>query len=184
VGKTLYQFSGPKKEIIKDSGGSPIVLKANLDPLESELQGKDIYLIPENSTDIAPSSISVNETLVFDNGSWKKVDDYRGKVYYKKVSKEKIVISELGIKPDSTLTELAPSSPYGEWSGTAWVESLELLKDAKRLEINSAIQDASILYDRMKAVIAGTTTFSKIQIDFEKAIVLAKNKSDLDKITY
>ena len=45
---------------------------AFIDPLESEKQGKDVYLVPANSTDIKPTlePSNDNEMLVFNGEGW------------------------------------------------------------------------------------------------------------------
>ena len=45
---------------------------AFIDPLESENQGKDVYLVPANSTDIKPTfePCNNNEMLVFNGEGW------------------------------------------------------------------------------------------------------------------
>lgn len=58
--------------------------EADLDPLETKLQGINVYLIPANSTDKKPPELSEGETCIFRNSEWVKVPDYRGRLFYHK----------------------------------------------------------------------------------------------------
>lgn len=51
---------------------------ASLDPKETMIQGKDVYLIPAYATDKKPPETTTNETVIFVNNSWQIVADYRG----------------------------------------------------------------------------------------------------------
>ena len=51
---------------------------ANLDPKETMMQGKDVYLIPAYATDKKPPETTTNETVIFKNNAWQIVADYRG----------------------------------------------------------------------------------------------------------
>lgn len=44
--------------------------KARLNPLETELQGKDIFLIPANATTIKPPNPIEGKKRIYANGSW------------------------------------------------------------------------------------------------------------------
>lgn len=43
---------------------------ARLDPLETKLQGQDVFLIPANSTTYMPPEFTENQTCKFINGEW------------------------------------------------------------------------------------------------------------------
>ena len=44
--------------------------ECQIDPLESEIKGEPVYLIPANSTDIEPPETQDEETLRFVDGAW------------------------------------------------------------------------------------------------------------------
>lgn len=44
--------------------------ECQIDPLESEIKGEPVYMIPANSTDIAPPEIQDGETRRFVGGTW------------------------------------------------------------------------------------------------------------------
>lgn len=72
--KYVYKYDEETKEYI---GSAP----ANLDPLETELQGKEIYLLPANATFVAPIT-QEGYVSVFKEGAWENLEDNRGKEYW------------------------------------------------------------------------------------------------------
>lgn len=48
--------------------------ECQIDPLESELSGKDVYLIPPNSTKIEPPSVGENHKAFWDGAGWQDID--------------------------------------------------------------------------------------------------------------
>ena len=71
---------------------------AFIDPLESEKQGKDVYLIPQNGTDKEPPKTEENQAVIFNGDEWEVVTDYRGKTYY--IGTEQHEMKELGELPN------------------------------------------------------------------------------------
>ena len=61
----FYTYDKDTKELLFTQQGE-------LDPLESENQGKDVYLVPANSTEIKPTlePSNDNEMLVFNGEEW------------------------------------------------------------------------------------------------------------------
>lgn len=55
--------------------------EAQIDPLASS-KGETIYLMPPNSTQIAPTEPKAGYANVFTNGKWEQIKDERGKTYY------------------------------------------------------------------------------------------------------
>lgn len=52
------------------------------DPLESELAGKAVWMLPANSTFIEPPAAIDKHVRVFKDGSWQQVEDNRGTEYW------------------------------------------------------------------------------------------------------
>lgn len=50
---------------------------ADLDPEQSKIEGKDVYLIPANSTTIKPPKAKKNEVVLWNDTNWKIEPDYR-----------------------------------------------------------------------------------------------------------
>ena len=68
--------------------------EAQIDPLASS-KGETIYLMPPNSTQIAPTESKTGYANVFANGKWEQVKDERGETYYDN-DNNAIMITELG----------------------------------------------------------------------------------------
>lgn len=55
------------------------ITATELDPLETELQGKEVWLLPANSTFEAPPGAKEKEVAVWENGAWVIKEDHRKK---------------------------------------------------------------------------------------------------------
>ena len=73
----IYHYDPITKEPTKKS-------TARLDPLETKIQGKDIYLTPANSTTVVPPKAAAKSGTVrrFVSGKWEETVDCRGEEYY------------------------------------------------------------------------------------------------------
>ena len=69
----VYKYDEKTKEYIGEE-------QALIDPLETELQGKDIYLLPANATFEKPN-LQDGFASMF-NGKWENIEDNRGKEYW------------------------------------------------------------------------------------------------------
>lgn len=87
--------------------------KTEIDPLESKLRGKDIYLLPPNATFTAPESKD-GFAPVWDGEKWNQVEDHRGTKYWLPEDKHGSPareMKELGALPDgASLTEPEPTA--------------------------------------------------------------------------
>ena len=87
--------------------------ETELDPLESELQGKNIYLLPPNATFTAPES-KEGFAPVWDGEKWTQVEDHRGTKYWLPEDKHgdsAREMKELGALPEGVLlTEPEPTA--------------------------------------------------------------------------
>lgn len=101
----IYNYHPITKEFICES-------VADESPLE-----KGVHLIPGNAAEIAPPVVGVNEVACFESGNWVVKPDYRGKIYYKKDTLEEVVISEISVVPDETLTDIKPGL-YDKWDSS------------------------------------------------------------------
>jgi hypothetical protein len=87
----LYKYKNDTKELLG-------YLEAYLDELETIAQGKEVYVMPPNTTTIEPFKPREGYTVVFKEDKWEEIEDNRGlKVYNKKG--EELVIEELGAIP-------------------------------------------------------------------------------------
>lgn len=72
----VYKFNPITKEY---TGVEP----AMLDPLESKLQGKEVYLLPANATFTEPT-FKDGYATVWNGEAWEQIEDNRGKEYWLK----------------------------------------------------------------------------------------------------
>lgn len=79
--------------------------ETELDPLESELQGKEIYLLPPNATFDAPEE-KEGFYPVWNGEKWEQVEDNRGREYWlaeDKYGAPARTMDELGPLPDGAI---------------------------------------------------------------------------------
>lgn len=74
--KYVYKYDEKTKEYLGKA-------EALLDPLETQLQQKEIYLLPAAATFIAPA-LQEGYVSVFKEGAWENIEDNRGKEYWLK----------------------------------------------------------------------------------------------------
>lgn len=88
--------------------------EAYLDPLETEAKGKEVYLLPADSTFKEPLVLKENTACVWNGKAWELVDDYRGKTVWKSYD-ESMEITALGAIPDGySLVRPEPPPPSVE----------------------------------------------------------------------
>ena len=86
---------------------------AHLDPLESKLKGKDVYLLPANATYTPPLAEKDGYVRVYTNNTWNYVEDNRGKEYWLDTDEYGAtprVMKELGALPENAVF-VAPEKP-------------------------------------------------------------------------
>lgn len=74
--KYVYKYDEKTKEYLGKA-------EALLDPLETQLQQKEIYLLPADATFSAPT-LQEGYVSVFKEGAWENIEDNRGKEYWLK----------------------------------------------------------------------------------------------------
>lgn len=99
-----YRFHPETKEFL-------CAEKAFLDPLETKAQGKDVYLLPADSTFVPPIPKQEDTACVWNGKAWELVEDYRGKTVWKS-HYESMEIKELGPIPEGySLVRPEPPEP-------------------------------------------------------------------------
>ena len=68
--------------------------EAQIDPIASS-KSETIYLMPPNSTQIAPTEPKAGYANIFTNGKWEQIKDERGETYYDN-DNNALTITELG----------------------------------------------------------------------------------------
>ena len=116
---------------------------AQTDPLESNKQGENVYLLPANAVFTAPLEAKEGYAVIWNRADWEYVEDHRGVEYWlpgdtwQTPARE---MKELGALPDGALLE-RPAKTHGE------IES-ERLEQAKS-ERAQAVQDIAVTVDGM-----------------------------------
>lgn len=126
--KVTIDFSNPPLSYSYDENG--IFTQTEIcspDPLESEIKGEVVWLIPANATLIEPPAAVEKHVRVFKNGAWVQVEDNRGTKYWlpgDTWQTEAREMKDLGALPDGALLERPE-------------KSLEELKADKVIQIDS-----------------------------------------------
>ena len=94
---------------------------------------KGVYLLPANSTDVAPSAAGDNESAVWDGVLWTIVDDFRGAVFWTDCCTRHVIVSLGEIVPDNLPTTPPPNDMVLIENGQ-WVDDVPKIADAVRAE--------------------------------------------------
>ena len=125
--KYVYKYDEKTKEYLGKA-------EALLDPLETQLQQKEIYLLPADATFSAPT-LQEGYVSVFNEGAWENIEDNRGKEYWlpeDKYGAPAHEMKELGPLPEgATLT--APERTLEEVKA-AKIAELKAERDSREVE--------------------------------------------------
>lgn len=125
--KYVYKYDEKTKEYLGKAA-------ALLDPLETQLQQKEIYLLPADATFSAPT-LQEGYVSVFKEGAWENIEDNRGKEYwlqddaYGTPARE---MKELGPLPEGAKLK-APERTLDEVKADK-VQRLKAERDAREVE--------------------------------------------------
>lgn len=109
--------------------------EALLDPLETEQQGENIYLLPANATFTAPTEPQDGYVNVWNGTAWEQVEDNRGVEYWlpeDKYGAPAREMKELGALPEGATT--TPPEQSLEELKTAKIASMKAERDTKEVE--------------------------------------------------
>ena len=126
----IYNFNKITGEFLGES-------TAHIDPLETQQQEKNVYLMPANATLIAPPTVNKNEVAIFNGEQWEIKKDFRGQKVFNKNSREETTIKNIG-EIDANFTKIAPANEYQVWSNESnkWV-----IDESKRAIILRQLKD-------------------------------------------
>lgn len=131
-----YSYTADTKEYI----GKGL---AQLDPLESKKQGREIWLLPKNATFTAPPEEKDGFARVWNGTAWEYIEDRRGTEYWlpgDTCQSEPHEMKELGPLPEGALLERPAKTP----------EELEQEELAKaKAERAEAVQNIAVEVDGM-----------------------------------
>lgn len=99
--KEVYIYNEESNEYI----GESITM---LDPEETRMQGKDVWMMPPNSTTVKPE-LKEGYAPIWNGESWDYIENHRGEIGY--VGKKFIEIKELGPLPDGFSIEEPEPTP-------------------------------------------------------------------------
>lgn len=125
--KYIYKYDEKTKEYLGET-------EALLDPLETQLQQKEIYLLPANATFVAPTT-QEGYVSVFKEDTWENLEDNRGKEYWlpeDKYGAPAREMKELGPLPEGAMLT-APERTLDEVKADK-VQSLKAERDSKEVE--------------------------------------------------
>jgi hypothetical protein len=108
---------------------------ADLDPEETKLKGRNIFLLPAHATYIEPPVQVENKIPVFNprTQKWAQRSDFRGTVHYDPVGKQ-ARIEDIGRKIPKTHTLKEPNFDKFKdplWDGKKWKEGSLIFHDRK-----------------------------------------------------
>jgi len=150
----VYHYNSVTKEYVGIS-------QANESPLEP---GE--YLIPANSTTIAPQNVGQNQVSVYESGVWSIKDDYRGTKYYKKSNGEEHTITEINdtVPSDSVTTAPTQGLFKPSWNVSVWEETALIYKtlpvetkaqvDAITRDLIVQLEEEKVKTELLKAMVA------------------------------
>jgi hypothetical protein len=126
--KHVYNYSNETFELTGEE-------MADLDPEESKMKGRNVFLLPANATFVEPPVEVENKIQVFNTGKqkWSQRSDFRGSVHYSPTG-EMTEIKDIGRKIPKTHTLKAPpQDKFKEnlWDGKKWKEGALIFRDRK-----------------------------------------------------
>jgi hypothetical protein len=125
--KYVYKYDEKTKEYLGKA-------EALLDPLETQLQQKEIYLLPAYATFSAPT-LQQGQVSVFKEGAWENIEDNRGKEYWlpeDKYGAPAREMKELGPLPEGAMLT-APERTLEEVKA-AKIAELKAERDSREVE--------------------------------------------------
>lgn len=125
--KYVYKYDEKTKEYLGKA-------EALLDPLETQLQQKEIYLLPADATFSAPT-LQEGYVSVFKEGAWENIEDNRKKEYWlpeDKYGAPAREMKELGPLPEGAMLT-APERTLDEVKA-AKIAELKAERDAREVE--------------------------------------------------
>jgi hypothetical protein len=144
--------------ITKEYTGESI---ADIDPEESKLKKKDVFLVPYNATEKQPPAKSKNKVACFENDKWIIKPDFRGKTGFHRETREEIIITEIGDLP-GYFSETKPLPTKKE------LEEIEKLEAQAFLSRNNTPLDKFIEQNKSKLLDLGFVIPVEIQDILDK----------------
>jgi len=173
----IYHIHPTTKEFLESSF-------AQIDPAESLVQDKEVYLMPANTTDVEPPEVSEGLVSVWDEDKkqWAVKPDHRG-IYYNKQSQARLEVHQIGFEVGDEYTVIEPPGPGYVFNGEVWEKDINSVKEVRKSVLAAqkgfAEEQAAIL----KRIIAGESP-DDILAEKEQAIDAAKTIEEVEAITW
>lgn len=170
--------------------------EASLDPAQSKIEGKDVYLIPAYATTVKPPKAKTNEVVIYDNG-WQIKADYRGK-YIVNADMKPYIYDKIGNLPEGyiAITEnqankiqeddlyyvisdgkLIRNPNYDEQKAAREAERVSHLKCTKRVFVLMLEQMGLDYFEQIKPLI---NTNRQAEIEWDLCVELERANPLLD----
>lgn len=130
----IYNYHPITKEFVSEK-------EAQLDPLESKLQDKDIYILPAHATFITCPKPEANCVWCFDEAKskWFRHPDFRGDKVYVIPGGAEVVIKDIGEIPFLNTRE-KPLMDFPRWNGKTWETDTDAKQKAEDQEKKVALR--------------------------------------------
>jgi len=159
----IHHYSSDTGEYIGTSSARP-------DILESEIQKKEVFILPANTTVLPPPRKISGRARVFARGVWGEVSDYRGQTWFD-ADGNTVSIRELGPTPDGLTEKYIPSAP----------PVLTLVEQAEA-DINKTNVLMFEIVEKLLDVLMLKNTVSMDDFDVESQTLISKRKFDREKV--
>lgn len=102
---------------------------ARIDPLETEIQGEEVYLLSGSATFTAPPDVQECHAAIWNQitQAWQIIQDNRGRTAYNTTDKSPMELTALGDLPDGYT--LAEPGKFDVWDGQGWQEDAQTKRD-------------------------------------------------------
>lgn len=144
----VYLYDGKTKEYI---GAIP----SELDREATKRTGKDVILMPANSTLLEPPTKKANTVVVFENEEWQLKADNRGKTIINPTTEETKVVDCLGDIEDGFMfyEDYLKSDEYKAKEKEA-KEKAYKMQNMTKLDFKKALVSVGVDFKKVKALIA------------------------------
>ena len=171
----LYQYDENTKEYIGYT-------EAYIDPLESIVQGKDIYLYPPCTTEQVPPELKEGYIILYneEEDRWEEFEDHRGTIVWTKQGEE-VLMDMLGPIPSEYLLEKPVTLKELKDEKLKEIKEAYISEYIKRIEVKGIevnIDDSVKLGDYLR-------TFRSFgSFSFEDKIVSIEDAEEIVKFLY
>lgn len=172
MSKMFYRYN-------PDNGLLITAFVGTVDNLASK-DGKIVYALPPNVTDIAPGENVSGRVQFFDksSNSWRYTEDNRGKQVINKATKEIKTWDKIGLIPNEYTTDIPDANvlSYMSWQGTYWdivgEDRDRLLDDIWRLRKQKRDEEcASDIVYKGHPIHVDEISFADITLAAQEAII-------------